>query len=117
MPGTPGILSGPPREASRWVFFPEGTFQLQPGVARFRAGAFVAAIKGNLPVVPIAISGTRNMMPSRRLLLRRAELTIDILAPIRPGDDEFGSSKRLAEAARQRVLNALGEPDLSENKP
>ena len=94
------------------VFFAEGTFRSQPGVARFRAGAFVAAIKGNLPVVPVAISGTRNMLPSRRLWPRRATLTIDILAPIRPGDDAFTASRKLAEEARQRVIAALGEPDL-----
>lgn len=93
-------------------FFPEGTFLLEPGVDRFRPGAFVAAIKGRMPVVPIAISGTRKMLPSGRLLPRHTELTIDILPAIAPGDADFESSRRLAEAARQRVLGALGEPDL-----
>jgi 1-acyl-sn-glycerol-3-phosphate acyltransferase len=93
-------------------FFPEGTFLLEPGVGRFRPGAFVAAIKGRMPVVPIAISGTRKMLPSGKLLPRHTELTIDILPAIAPGDADFESSRRLAEAARQRVLGALGEPDL-----
>ena len=93
-------------------FFPEGTFLLEPGVGRFRPGAFVAAIKGRMPVVPIAISGTRHMLPSGRLLPRNTELTIDILPAIAPGDADFESSRRLAEAARQRVLGALDEPDL-----
>ncbi len=93
-------------------FFPEGTFQLQPGVDRFRAGAFVAAVKGTMPVVPVAISGTRAMLPSGRLLPRQTELTVDILPAIAPGDPDFESSRKLAEAARQRVLAALGEPDL-----
>ena len=93
-------------------FFPEGTFILQSGISRFRPGAFVAAIKGEMPVVPIAISGTRAMLPSGRLLPRNTDLMIDILPSIAPGDEEFKSSRRLAEAARQRVLNALDEPDL-----
>lgn len=93
-------------------FFPEGTFILEPGVGRFRPGAFVAAVKGDLPVVPIAISGTREMLPSGRLLPRPANLTIDILPAIAPGDESFATSKTLAEAARQRILLALGEPDL-----
>ena len=93
-------------------FFPEGTFIKQAGVGRFRAGAFVAAIKGDMPVVPIAISGTREMLPSGRLLPRRVDLTIDILPAISPGDDDFGDSKALAESARQRILAVLDEPDL-----
>ncbi len=94
------------------VFFPEGTFIKEPGVGRFRAGAFVAAIKGGLPVVPVAISGTRDMLPSGRLLPRRTELTIHILPAIAPGDDDFGDSKTLAESARQCILAVLDEPDL-----
>ena len=93
-------------------FFPEGTFQLQPGVARFRPGAFVAAVKGDMPVVPVAISGTRAMLPSGRLLPRQTELTVDILPAIAPGDPDFESPRKLAEAARQRILAALGEPEL-----
>lgn len=93
-------------------FFPEGTFRLEPGVGRFRPGAFVAAIKGDMPVVPIAISGTRRMMPAGHYLPRRSTLTIDVLPTIAPGDDDFESSRQLAETARQRVLSALDEPDL-----
>ncbi|NCF74275.1 MAG: hypothetical protein GWP67_12315 [Gammaproteobacteria bacterium] len=93
-------------------FFPEGTFLLEPGVGRFRPGAFVAAIKGNMPVVPIAILGSRYLLPARRWLPRRTNLIVDILPAIAPGDDEFASSRRLAEACRQRVLAVLDEPDL-----
>lgn len=93
-------------------FFPEGTFLLEPGVGRFRQGAFLAAVKGDMPVVPIAISGTRAMLPSGRFLPRQAELFVDILPAIAPGDDAFESSRELAEAARQKILAALDEPDL-----
>ncbi len=93
-------------------FFPEGTFIKEPGVGRFRAGAFVAAIKGGIPVVPVAISGTREMLPAGRLLPKRVDLTIDILPAISPGDDDYGNSRALAESARQRIIAVLGEPDL-----
>ena len=100
------------QEGESLGFFPEGTFLLEPGVGRFRPGAFVAAIKGDMPVIPIAISGTRQMLPARQLLPRRTALTIDVLPAIAPGDEDFVSSKRLAEACRQRILEALDEPDL-----
>jgi 1-acyl-sn-glycerol-3-phosphate acyltransferase len=93
-------------------FFPEGTFRREPGVDRFRPGAFVAAVKGELPVVPIAIGGSRHMLPARVFLPRPGPLTIDILPAIAPGDPEFDTSRELAEAARQRILAVLDEPDL-----
>jgi len=60
----------------------------------------------------VAISGTRYMMPSRRFLPRPNKLQIDILPAIAPGDPEFADSRELAEAARQRILMILDEPDL-----
>lgn len=93
-------------------FFPEGTFIKQRGVGKFRLGAFVVAIKGKLPVVPVAISGTREMMPAGSLWPRRTNLTIDILPAIDPSDRAFADSQSLAEAARQQILASLGEPDL-----
>lgn len=97
--------------------FPEGTFHLHPGIHRFRAGAFVAATKGKMPVVPVALSGTREMMPAQRLMPRNTELTMDILPAIAPGDAAFAKSSTLAEAARQRILAALDEPDLLYESP
>ena len=93
-------------------FFPEGTFLEEPGVGRFRPGAFVAAIKGEMPVVPIAISGSRYMLPAKHFMPKRGPLTIDILPAIAPGEHEFSASRALAEAARQRILAVLDEPDL-----
>lgn len=93
-------------------FFPEGTFQREPGIMRFRPGAFVAATRGEMPVVPIAITGSRYMMPSGRFLPRRGPLGIDILPAIAPGDADYESSRVLAEASRQRIIAATGEPDL-----
>lgn len=103
------------QEGDSLAFFPEGTFQLEPGVRRFRAGAFVAAIKGDMPIVPVAISGTRKMLPSGRFWPWPAKIRIDILPPITPGDPAFENHRLLAETARQRVLAVLDEPDLLED--
>ena len=98
-------------------FFPEGTFVREPGLNRFHAGAFVAAIKGRLPVVPIAIFGTRRVLPSGRILPRPAPIRIEILPPIMPSDAAFGDSRALAELARQRIADVLDEPDLLSTQP
>jgi len=94
------------------AFFPEGTFQAVPGLDRFRSGAFAAATNSKLPVVPVAISGSRAILPAATLLPRHGHLTIDILDPIEPNDPSFENSKSLAELSRQRILTVLDEPDL-----
>jgi 1-acyl-sn-glycerol-3-phosphate acyltransferase len=117
------VSSGSARDARRLlkaaasgeslVVFPEGTFHVEPGLHRFRTGAFAAAAKGSLPVVPLAINGSREILPARRLLPRRARLRIEVLPPIRPGEPCFGNSRQLAETARRRILAVLEEPDLA----
>lgn len=97
------------------AFFPEGTFVAEPGVGRFRPGAFVAAVRGSMPVVPVAISGTRRMLSAGRALPRPARLRVEILEPIPPTDAAFADHRTLAEVARQRIIAVLDEPDLLEN--
>lgn len=94
------------------AFFPEGTFVVEPGVGRFRPGAFAAAIKGEMPVVPVAIIGSRYILPGGTMLPRPGKLTVRILPPIPPSDSAFAASSTLAELARQRILAVLDEPDL-----
>jgi len=94
------------------AFFPEGTFLRYPGLDRFRAGAFAAAIKGSLPVVPMVISGSRYVLPGGHLLPRHGHLRIDVLNPIEPGDPAYENSRDLAQLSRQRMLEVLNEPDL-----
>jgi len=96
------------------VFFPEGTFIKQAGVSRFRAGAFAAAIKGEMPVVPAAIFGTRCMMPSGRRLPRPCRLRIEFCPAIPADHEAFQDNHGLAEVARQAILSVLDEPDLLE---
>jgi 1-acyl-sn-glycerol-3-phosphate acyltransferase len=97
------------------AFFPEGTFVDTAGIGRFRPGAFVAATRGEMPVVPIAISGTRHMMPSRRYLPRPCRLRIEVLAPIAVDDPAFADHRLLAAESRRRIIAVVGEPDLLEN--
>jgi len=97
------------RDGQSLAFFPEGTFTAEPGVARFRPGAFVAATRGGMAVVPVAIRGTRQMLPAGRILPRPCRIEIEILPPIGADDPLFTDHRALAEAARERVAAAVGE--------
>ena len=66
------------------LIFAEGTRSWEGRVARFKAGSFLLAIQAGLPIVPLAIVGTRAVMPKGRLRTEPAHVTLVIHAPIRP---------------------------------
>jgi 1-acyl-sn-glycerol-3-phosphate acyltransferase len=102
------------------VFFPEGTFSGEIGLLRFHIGAFAAAARANLAVVPIAIRGTRRRLPPGTVWPRPGAVEVEALAtlPAMPGErdahGEHGGERaaRLRDSARAALLHALGEPDL-----
>jgi 1-acyl-sn-glycerol-3-phosphate acyltransferase len=98
------------------AFFPEGTFLAQPGLGKFHTGAFAIAARAALPIVPIAIRGTRHILPSGRLLPRPGRIHIQVLPALGPLSDlEPGAAiTATRDQARARILAALDEPDLSE---
>ena len=56
------------RRSESLAFFPEGTFTSEPGLRRFHNGAFAAAVRAQMPVVPIVIRGSRHMLPASRVM-------------------------------------------------
>ncbi len=98
------------RSGDALAFFPEGTFRPEPGLRPFKPGAFRAAWKGQLPLVPVVIRGARQKLPAQTWLPGPGRLAIDICEPLHPGGYE--SAKGLMDAARGILLNQLGEPDL-----
>lgn len=66
------------------IIYAEGTRSPDNRVARFRAGSFLLAIQAGLPVVPLAILGTRAIMPKGRLRTEPGRVTLVIHEPIQP---------------------------------
>ncbi len=96
------------------VFFPEGTFTRTPGLLKFHTGAFVTAARAGCPVIPAVVRGTRAALPPSGGLPRPGRIEVEILPPIhaRPEAGE-ASSAALRDSARQAILLALAEPDLT----
>lgn len=97
------------------VFFPEGTFTTEPGLARFHSGAFATAARAGVPVVPAVIRGTRRVLPSHLTLPRWHRIEVQVLAPIAAADAEGRSASVEAsrDQARAGILALLDEPDLA----
>jgi len=96
------------------AFFPEGTFRAEAGIRRFHRGAFAVAFRRELPLLPVAIRGTRRMLPDQRLLPRPARLQVDILAPFHSGPHQNIEAAR--QYCRERIMRVTGEPDLAPSR-
>jgi len=93
------------------VFFPEGTFCDLPGLLPFRMGAFLAAARAGVPVVPVTLTGTRALLPGDCRWPRHSSLTVTIHPPLQPDGDDWPAALALRDAARATMLVQLGEPD------
>jgi 1-acyl-sn-glycerol-3-phosphate acyltransferase len=96
------------------AFFPEGTFTRAPGVRPFHLGAFVAAARARVPVIPVAIRGSRTILRAGHWFPRHGTLVVTVSKPIVPLDesaDDFSAAIALRDAARAAILQTCGEPD------
>ena len=105
------------RVGDRLVFFPEGTFARMPGLAAFHMGAFVAAAEAQVPVVPVAIRGTRAVLRPDRWFPRRGAIAVTVGAPLRPPGTDWAAAIALRDAVRTEILRHCGEPDASHLPP
>jgi 1-acyl-sn-glycerol-3-phosphate acyltransferase len=93
------------------ALFPEGTFDAAAGLKPFQAGAFGAAWRARVPVVPAVVAGARQKLPSGALLPAPGALSVKICAPL--AAETFDTSRALLLATRAVMLEHLAEPDLA----
>lgn len=98
-------------EGSCLGVFPEGTFVAESGLRPFHLGGFMAATRGGLPVVPIAIRGARHILPAHVWMPRRGDLQIQVLPAIAPEARNGDAARKLRDEVRAAVLAHCGEPD------
>src|SRR3984957_9799690 len=83
------------------VFFPEGTFTEIRQVGRFLGGAFTTAARSDMPVVAVAIHGTRAVLPPEGSAIHRLPIRVEILDVLSASDAR--------QHSRQLIAGAIGE--------
>lgn len=89
------------------LVFAEGTRSRDGKLQRFKRGGFTLARKLNVPVVPVAIKGTFDLMPANAWLAKPGRIEIIIQPPIYPTDPRFDT---LEEDVRKELV-AAGLPE------
>ena len=104
------------KQGTSLAFFPEGTFTRAFGLMPFHLGAFVVAARAGVPVVPVAIRGTRAVLRAGQWLPRRGAIVVTIGAPLTPSSGEpesFTAAVILRDAARAAIVAHCGESDIA----
>jgi len=92
------------------LIYAEGTRSADGRVARFKGGSFLLAIEAGLPIVPLAVIGTRKVMPKGRLRTEPADVLLIVHDPIQPPALDAPTprdAKALADRVRAVVSAAV----------
>ena len=89
------------------LFFPEGTRSRSGELMRFKKGAFRVAIERGLPILPMTVTGTRDILPADSLRIRPGRARLVIHPPITTTGLRLDEMRELREATRARIASAL----------
>jgi 1-acyl-sn-glycerol-3-phosphate acyltransferase len=92
------------------MMFPEGTRSKDGELLPFKEGAFRLAIRAGVPVLPVALAGTRQMRPKHSKWFGRADAVARILPPVPTGGLTEADVTTLRDRAQTAIAEAL--PDL-----
>lgn len=98
------------------VIFPEEGRSREFRMKPFQRGAFLLAIRSELPIVPMAIVGTYAVMPAGRWSIRPGRVVVKIGEPMETTGLTVGAKEELMERTRATIEQMLGpEPGTGGN--
>lgn len=96
------------RDGFSILIFPEGTRSPDGNLGPFLTGGFNIAIRLGIPIVPISIVGTYEIMPRHTLkVLKSGEVTIKIGEPISTEGMTPQDKRRLVELVREAISQGM----------
>ena len=101
-----GVLEDRVAESMSVLIFPEGTRSVDGELGRFHSGAARLARDFGIPVLPVALVGSRELMPKKGGVPRYSPVEVRVGEPILPSDDVVAVS----EEARAQITGLLSEP-------
>ncbi len=99
-------------EGQRVVLFPEGTFSADVGLRPFKLGSFRLACETGMPVVPVAIRGSRKALRDGTWLPRHVPIEVEVLTPLKSEGKEVADIVRLRDRSADAIAEHIDEPRL-----
>lgn len=94
-----------------FMVFPEGTRSRDGRLQPFKKGAFVMAMKAQVPIIPISLSGSSRIMQKGRLAIRPGLVRITVHDAVPTAGYVPANRSQLMERVRQAVLSGLAEDE------
>ena len=94
------------------LLFPEGTRTRDGSLGPFKKGSFHLAVKAGVPIVPVALRGTRELMPRGSILLRAGTVKAIVGEPIATQGLSDEERATLNERVRAIIEAMLAEKDV-----
>jgi 1-acyl-sn-glycerol-3-phosphate acyltransferase len=91
------------QEGASVVIFPEGTRSADGSIQPFKKGGFTLAVKSKVPIVPIAISGSREIMAKGRLTIHPGDIRVRIGPPIETAHCSTKDRQALMDRVREAI--------------
>lgn len=91
---------------SVWLF-PEGTRSYGRGLLPFKTGAFHTAKQAGVPIVPICVSNSHDMVKLNRW--NNGKMIVEFLPPIELNDDSNTSIRHVANSTHELMLAKINE--------
>ncbi|MBR9982104.1 MAG: 1-acyl-sn-glycerol-3-phosphate acyltransferase, partial [Desulfatitalea sp.] len=98
------------RNGASVLIFPEGTRTADGRLRDFKSGGFILAVDAGVPIVPMAVYGTFDIMPRGSLLIRRRPVHIAFGPAIDAAAYTRATKNQLMDDVRdaiQRILDQL----------
>ena len=102
------------RDGRSVMTFPEGTRSRDGRIQTFKKGVFHLALKSGVPIVPITIIGSREIMPKKSLRVTPGNVSVIIHKPVEVGPYRAESVDELVERVRGVIAGTYyaHRPDL-----
>lgn len=94
------------------LVFPEGTFTADVGMRAFKLGAFRLACQTGVPVVPVAIRGSRKALRDGSWLPKRRRIEVEVLQPLHARGSALPDVVDLRDRAADAIAAHIDEPRL-----
>jgi 1-acyl-sn-glycerol-3-phosphate acyltransferase len=89
------------------IIFPEGTRSRTNNVQPFKKGGFFLAVDSGVPIIPIIIHGTAQIMAKNQISIKPGNVTLEIAKPINSSDYTRKTKDDLMEKVRDIILKSL----------
>src|SRR6478609_8841979 len=91
------------------VVFPEGTRGLAYPLRPFKKGPFVLAIAAGVPIVPIIVHGTIEILGKGSLWAHPGTIDVHLLEPVSTEGVDYDHREALMQTVRNRMADAMRE--------